>query len=236
MSLGARVADLFVLPARTLVLGIAVNVLEAADVAGSIFSLLDSYSSVESSASISITGAPTANDTVTIDGQAYRFVAALAQAYDVLIGSTPTATAQNLVAAINGSGGYGATYGEDTLVHPTVSAISSSGTVTLTSKLYGADGDAITLTESADNLTVSGSVFSDGSDGDVVVAAFAVNAEGAVWKDGLLSGASDTAILVGANPMYLKAKNSGDTTEGVVQVIVSILANPSEMDGDGLMV
>lgn len=55
-------------------------------------------------------------DTVTIDGVAYRFVASLSQAYDVLIGTNPI---DNLRRAINDDGVAGTNYHSGTVEHPT---------------------------------------------------------------------------------------------------------------------
>lgn len=56
---------------------------------------------------------PTANDTVTINGVVFTFVASIGStAGNVLIGASAAASVDNLVAAINGAAGAGTTYVE----------------------------------------------------------------------------------------------------------------------------
>lgn len=64
------------------------------------------------------TGNPADNDTVTIGWTTYRFKNILAQAYDVLIGGSASASFDNLKSAINDTGLEGTDYGTGTEVHP----------------------------------------------------------------------------------------------------------------------
>lgn len=111
---------------------------------------------------IILAGLPTADDTVTINGVVYKFVAALVDPFDVLIGIDATATGDNLEAAINGAAGEGTTYGTGTTASPDVTANNVAGTVTLTSVAKGTTANAITLAEAADNTTVSGATLTGG--------------------------------------------------------------------------
>lgn len=68
-------------------------------------------------------GNPAANQTITIAGQVYTFRTTVSTtANDVLIGATGTATAQNLVNAINLGPGSGTVYGSLTILNPNMSA------------------------------------------------------------------------------------------------------------------
>jgi hypothetical protein len=90
------------------------------------------------------------NETVTIDGVTYTFRTVLAPplANDILIGAAATNTIDNLIAAINGAGGAGTTYGTGTVAHPTVTAAAGTGdTMTLVAKTAGAAGSLIATTD-----------------------------------------------------------------------------------------
>lgn len=61
-------------------------------------------------AAVNFSALPADGNTVTVNGTAYRFKAALSAPNDVLIGATPAACAENLGAAINGAAGAGSVY------------------------------------------------------------------------------------------------------------------------------
>lgn len=103
---------------------------------------------------------PTADDTVTINGRAYTFKAAVADPDDVLIGATLAETATNLAAAVNSGSGDGAPNAD-------VTASAAAAVVTLTARVAGDEGNAITLAKDADtsaNIAVSGATLSGGDD------------------------------------------------------------------------
>lgn len=106
-----------------------------------------------------------AGNTVTIGGRVYTFRASLTSgglANEVLIGADLSATAANFVAAVNGATGAGTTYGTDTVAHPSVTAANTAGVITITAVSYGTIGNAITLAEVGDHLTVSGATLANG--------------------------------------------------------------------------
>ncbi len=105
------------------------------------------------------TAVPTADETVTINGDAFTFRAAVDVdgAYDVAIGATLTETATNLKNAINANRmNFGVAGG--------VIATSSAGVVTV--KSPGTAGNAVTLAEAGTNIAVSGANLSGGTDSD----------------------------------------------------------------------
>lgn len=105
------------------------------------------------------------NNTVTIGGQVYTFKTSLTApttANEVLIGVDADASAANLNAAINKAAGGGTTYGSNTVANAYVTSTVATNVVTLTSRIPGPDGNAITLTESG-NLTVSGATLTGGA-------------------------------------------------------------------------
>jgi len=67
-------------------------------------------------------GNPVAAQTVTIAGTVYTWRAAVAGAYDVLIGADGTTSAQNLYNAINAGAGAGTLYGTGTVANANMSA------------------------------------------------------------------------------------------------------------------
>jgi phage tail sheath gpL-like len=110
---------------------------------------------VRATGTVTFTGAPTAADTVTINGVAFTARASGAVANEFNIGGTVTLTAAALAAAINASvtakiAGY-------------VTATSLAGVVTVTATEPGLAGNVFTITESMDNTTVV--TFANGSEG-----------------------------------------------------------------------
>ena len=97
----------------------------------------------------------TADDTVTINGKAYKFVAAPAAEGDVDIGADAATTLQNLLNAINHAGTPDTDY-VCAAMHPTVMGKTVTATVlTLEALTVGAGGNALTLAKSAVTLSVS---------------------------------------------------------------------------------
>lgn len=119
---------------------------------------------VAATGEVTLGAAPTADDTVSIAGKTYKFVASPASANDVKIGSG-TEYIANLVAAINGASGAGTTYGTGTVANAYVSAAAGSGKVTLTAKTAGAIGNAIGLSASFTSASNEVVAFSGGVDG-----------------------------------------------------------------------
>lgn len=105
------------------------------------------------SGTLSFNGNVVDTETVTIGVTVYRFVAALVQAYDVLIGATASITINNLVAAINDSGGEGTVYGNGTSAHPDVTAASAPGVMNVTAKVAGVAGNSIATTSTSATAT-----------------------------------------------------------------------------------
>lgn len=100
-----------------------------------------------------LTANPVANDFVEIDDIRYTFRTTLTPPtpYDVLIGAAATNTLDNLIAAINGAGGAGTTYGTGTVAHPTVTAAVGAGdTMGVTANTPGASGSLIETTDMGD--------------------------------------------------------------------------------------
>lgn len=95
------------------------------------------------------------HETVVIGSQEFVFVTARTIPGDVTVGVDEDTTAHNLTAAIN-------------LDTPAVSAGHVAGVVTITAVVRGAAGNAITLSESATNTTISaGGSLAGGVDGTI---------------------------------------------------------------------
>ncbi len=102
---------------------------------------------------LTLTAIPTAADTVTVattDGTTaavYTWVAAVAVAYDVLIGATIADCESNLVAAINAGAGIGTTYGTATIANNDITALANpSGIMVVTANVPGTSGNAFAST------------------------------------------------------------------------------------------
>ena len=112
---------------------------------------------------LTFNGNPVADDTVTIGTVAYKFVDAVAAANDVLIGESATATAMNLVAAIEGQAGAGSLYGAGTVANASAHALlSENGVVTVFADNAGAEGNAIALKTTSAVVVVSGATLTGG--------------------------------------------------------------------------
>ncbi len=132
------------------------------------YTFVTSLTEVKSNGTITSTanGVPTAEDTVVVGDETYTFVSALSTeptvANEVLIGVDGEATLQNLADAINGDeDALGVGYSEGTVANADVSAgtpasSESDYVLTVTALVPGTAGNALDLTEDADNITVSG--------------------------------------------------------------------------------
>lgn len=109
---------------------------------------------VSASTTGTFTGAPTAADTITVNGVVFTARASGAVANEFNIGTSVTATAANLAAAINASTTTG--------IVGVVGASSAAGVVTFFSIVPGAVGKNIPIVESLGNFTLAAVTFSTG--------------------------------------------------------------------------
>lgn len=103
---------------------------------------------------LSLTGQPSANDTFTVFGTAITFVASSPVGNQVVIGGTTAVTLANLLAFLQQS--------LDTNIAQGNYANLSGTIITVTDKLPGTAGNALTLAKSGTNLAVSGATLSGG--------------------------------------------------------------------------
>lgn len=101
--------------------------------------------------------APSAGDTVGIEGVTYTFQTSLsnpAQAYEVLIGGSAAAALDNLKIAINASGGtIGTEYSLGTVAHPLVTATTNTNTTQLVeARQFGTAANKYRLSENSSHL------------------------------------------------------------------------------------
>lgn len=104
-------------------------------------------------------GISTANDTILVNGVTFTAVASGATNNQFNVGTTATTQAANLVSAINAS--------TTALVSGTVTASNLAGVVTVTAKVSGQVGNAITIAKGTDAgtvCTVSGARLTGGAD------------------------------------------------------------------------
>lgn len=118
-----------------------------------------------------LTAVPSPSETVTVgtkDGTApavYKFVAALAAAFDVLIGVDFPTTMANLVAAVNAGAGAGTVYGAGTTANADVSAaINPSSQMEVEALVSGTGGNAIVSTTTAADGSWSAATLTGGVD------------------------------------------------------------------------
>lgn len=119
---------------------------------------------VKAAGTITFTGLPVANETITVRGVVYTFKAAASLATEITIGADATATAANTASKIDAN---------DSLVD----AVNVLGVVTISAANTGEYGNAYTLAEAATNTAVSGATLSGGVD-KVVITGDGVDALG----------------------------------------------------------
>lgn len=111
---------------------------------------------VQATGTLTFTGLPLAAETFTINGTTITARASGAVNDEFNIGADATATAANVVTAINAS---------TTPAVTDVTASSAAGVVTFTSDVPGVVGNNIGLTEALTNATVSGATLASGTNG-----------------------------------------------------------------------
>lgn len=117
--------------------------------------------SVKAAGTLGMATKPTANDTVTIGDNVYKFVATPAATGDVAIGALVANSQENLVTAINDGDDYND-------AHPTfVAADFSSDDMVITAKTAGTDANGVATEETFDDGTDAwvAAVTSGGVDG-----------------------------------------------------------------------
>ena len=110
---------------------------------------------VPATATLTLTGLPTAAQTFTLCGTSFTAIASGATGNQFNIGADATATAANIVTTINNS--------VSAAVAGVVTASSVAGVVTITAVVPGVAGNGYTLAETLDNTTAAN--FSGGSNG-----------------------------------------------------------------------
>lgn len=103
------------------------------------------------SGAITFSGAGTAADTVTIGGRVITMVASGAVGDQINIGGSATATAQNLKNLINGDATF------------PVDASGAAAVITLTAKIAGTGGNAITTTEAGTGTSFGAATLAGGT-------------------------------------------------------------------------
>ena len=119
---------------------------------------------VAATGTITFTGAPVANETITVRGIVYTFKTLAATATEITIGANVTATAANTVLKINAN-------------DPLLDALSALGVVTIGASDTGTYGNAYTLAQAATNTAVSGATLTGGINA-VVITGDGVDFEG----------------------------------------------------------
>lgn len=158
------------------------------------------------------------NDTVTINGTIYRFKNTPALVGDVKIGASADASTLSLAKTINGTGIAGTDMFAGTPADSNVSSSASvtSHAITLTAKVSGAAGNALTLAANAHN-TPGAATFSGGLDGgqiislaSAVVTAIAADTAAAALLDTANSGGDDaTGVVTAMAASFLTGGSDG---------------------------
>ena len=118
---------------------------------------------VKAKATLTTTGNFTANDTVTVGVQTYKFVASPTNAYDVDLGTDAATSLSNLEKAINASGTAGTEYAAGTLKNALCTATATSTTLVVTAIEPGYEGNSIAVAETGSACSFDGETLSGGS-------------------------------------------------------------------------
>lgn len=108
---------------------------------------------VAASATVTFTGAPTADDTIMVGSETFTAKTSGATGDEFNIGGNVTATALNLANAINANA----------TLSPVLTATPNAGVITLLCKDAGDEGNSIALASTLTNATTVG--FANGTDG-----------------------------------------------------------------------
>lgn len=112
-----------------------------------------------------LTALPSAAETVTLGTETYEFVAALVDAFDVLIGADIEETIDNLVNAINGGPGEGTVYGTGTTANTDATAeLLPSAQMLAIASTAGVGGNSIDSTDTCADGEWTGATLSGGAD------------------------------------------------------------------------
>lgn len=179
------------------------------------FVVSDGGSASAATGTVTLSGAPTAGDTVTIGGQVYTYADTSANPFDVTVGADATASAANLRAAIMAGAGSGTAYGAGTIANSDVTAVASTGTVTLTAKTSGVAGNTIALAKSGSAIAVSGATLTGGS-GNVYVEGVDYKLDAdygllTLLSDGALAGGEDVTVRFSVRASSRERVISGNT-------------------------
>jgi hypothetical protein len=120
---------------------------------------------VKATGTVTFTGLPVADETITVNAIVYTFKASASTATQITIGADATATASNAASKIEAN-------------DAAVDASNVAGVLTITAAATGEYGNAITLTEAATNTSVSGSGTLTGGIDKVVITGDGVDALG----------------------------------------------------------
>ncbi|AOZ06699.1 DUF3383 domain-containing protein [Cupriavidus malaysiensis] len=153
---------------------------------------------------ITLTGNPAANDTVTIGGTVVTFVSANPTANQVLLGTTAAQTAANLQAFLQASAD----------VNLSKARYSTTlGVVTVTYGALGTAGNSFTLAKSSTNITLSGATLSGG-----------VNASTITYATSPAVG-TDVSALLGLTTGVASAPVNGVAAEQPVDAVNAMVTN-----------
>jgi hypothetical protein len=119
---------------------------------------------VAATGTLTLTGIPVEDETVTIDTTVYRWRDTLALPNDVKIGVSAAACVTNLVAAVLATAASeGTLFGTGTVAHTTVTAADGAGdTVVVTAITAGTGGNSIATTEASTNMSWGAGTMSGG--------------------------------------------------------------------------
>lgn len=126
------------------------------------------------SGTLTASGTPANNDTVTIGPRIYTFKTTLTgEAYEILIGANAAEALDNLKSAVQATAGAGTTYGTGTIRHPSVTATTNTDTTQLFTATSAGDFDedaptSIPTSATGSSLSFGAAALQGGVKGSVI--------------------------------------------------------------------
>lgn len=171
---------------------------------------INSRSGTKASQTVTQSGNPAADDTVTINGLVYTFK------------NSPTALTREVQRTGTADTDMAALATKINAMDPLVSASYSTPVLTVTARLPGVHGNSISLAESSSALAVGGAALAGGTDG--------VDTGSNVASQRIPLLAADNVIV------DTSGVGEGEQETHVLRVVVRFTASPLDMDGNAVAV
>lgn len=154
---------------------------------------------VSAKGTLSFSGNPADDDTVTVGATTYKFKNEMAAVNDIKLGASQSDSIATLVKVLNGTGASGTDYYAGTTTpNASASAAASGAEVTVTAKSAGTAGNSVALAATGSAMTASGSTLEGGALSSVLPTVARVFTAGSADNEAIIGGeGAFRGILVG---------------------------------------